>query len=233
MTTKITCTHMKVTYYLLLTMISSLNLPLIANTSVTHIETQQPIVCLTFDDGPREGTEELLDLFLKEDVKATFFVLGQHVATHPQVCQRMITEGHEIANHTYTHPHLPKLKSIDDIRQEIESTQAIIKNSTQVKPVIFRAPFLELNADVYTILDEHELVSIHANRYTDDWKPDITEIEVFAAATTSTKAGDIVLMHGWSPATRKAMPQIIKTLKAKGLRFVTVSEMLAQQSAQK
>lgn len=217
--------------HILLALISSVATPLFSGTSITHIETKQPIICLTFDDGPSESTEDLLDLFQEQDVKATFFVKGKEVDAHPKTAQRIIAEGHEIGNHCYTHPHLPKLESIDSIRKEIQSTQKIIEASTGVTPVIFRAPYLAVNDAVYTILDELSLVSIHANRHTNDWKPNITADEVFKAATESTQAGDIVLMHGWSPATREAMPQIIQALKSKGLRFVTVSQMLRQKSA--
>ncbi len=218
-------------HQILLALISSFATSLFASTDITHIETQQPLVCLSFDDGPSEGTEELLDLFKRENVKATFFVMGKYVAKKPELCQRMVAEGHEIGNHSYTHPHLDKLGSIDAIRQEIESTQAIIESSAGVTPLLFRAPYLDTNADVYTVLNEHNLVSVHASRYTSDWKSNITADEVFKAATESAKAGDIILMHGWSPATREAMPRIIENLRGKGLRFVTVSEMRTLASA--
>ncbi|MBT63413.1 MAG: hypothetical protein CML13_09410 [Puniceicoccaceae bacterium] len=217
---------------LILLSASSITASLFAGTNITNIDTQEQIVCLTFDDGPNSGTKELLDLFKLEDVKATFFVKGKEVSKEPDICRKIIAEGHEIGNHTYTHPHLPELASIEAIREEIASTQSIIETTAQVTPTVFRAPYLNINDDVYTVLGELDLVSIHSNRHTQDWKPDITADEVFKLATESTQAGDIVLMHDWSPATREAMPRIIETLRAKGLRFVTVSEMLAQQTKQ-
>lgn len=197
-----------------------------AQTPVERVETEQQLVAITFDDGPHAvNTPKLLELFKKNDVKVTFFVVGRNVRKHPDLAKRMLTEGHELGNHTTTHADLAKLGDLEKVRKEIEDTQRILKETIGKPAILFRAPFLSHDENVWTVLKD--MPSINASRLTIDWSGESTPQSIFDQATKDTKAGDIVLMHSWPNKTIEAMPRIIKALQAKGLKLVTVSDLLA------
>ena len=197
-----------------------------AQTPVERVETEQQLVAITIDDGPHAvNTPKLLELFKKNGVKATFFVIGRSVKRDPELAKRMLAEGHELGNHTTTHADLAKLGDLEKVRKEIEDTQRILKETIGKPAVLFRAPFLSHDKNVWTVLKG--MPSINASRLTTDWSGDSTAQSIFDQATKDTKAGDIVLMHSWPNKTIEAMPRIIKALQAKGLKLVTVSELLA------
>jgi peptidoglycan/xylan/chitin deacetylase (PgdA/CDA1 family) len=102
---------------------------------------------LTFDDGPSEFTPHLLDILKKSNVKATFCVTGAHVEKYPQFVQRAHKEGHQIAIHTYSHPHLMSLSN-EDIIYEVKATEAAIVKAIGVRPRYLRPPFGEADARV-------------------------------------------------------------------------------------
>jgi sialidase-1 len=197
-----------------------------AQTPVERVETEQQVVALTFDDGPNPvNAPKLLELFKKHGVKATFFVIGKNVRKHPELAKRMLAEGHELGNHTTTHANLAKLGDLEKVKKEIEETQEILKDTVGKPAAVFRAPFLAHDKNVWTVLKD--MPSINASRDTSDWSKDSTTQSIIEKATKHTKAGDIVLMHSWPNKTIEAMPKIIKALQAKGLKLVTVSELLA------
>ena len=97
-----------------------------------HADTERKLIALTFDDGPHyKYTEEILDILKKYGVKATFFMIGANAEKHPHLARRVFSEGHEIGNHTYSHPHLKGL-SENDIQKEIEASSAVIEKITNI-----------------------------------------------------------------------------------------------------
>jgi len=193
-----------------------------------NVKTDQPAVALTFDDGPCWLTPKFLEVFKKEGVKATFFELGKSIKKNPELAKRILKEGHEIGNHTMSHPHLAKLKTDAEIRKEITGNQAVIKDAVGVEPKVFRAPFGEHDERVWKVLDELKLPSVMARVNTLDWdNQNATVDSITERAVAGAQAGDIILMHIWQQKTLDAMPEIIKGLKAKGYRMVTVSELLS------
>ena len=197
-----------------------------AQTPVERVETEQPLVALTFDDGPNPvNTPKLLALFKKTGVRATFFVNGNSLRKHPELAKRMVAEGHELGNHTSSHPDLAKLGDLEKVRKQIEETQTILAETVGKPAAVFRAPFLSHDKNVWAVLNG--MPAINASRDTRDWSNKSTVESIVKAATQDTKAGDIVLMHSWPGKTIQAMPEIVKVLQAKGLKLVTVSELLA------
>jgi len=195
---------------------------------VKRVETSEPVVALTFDDGPMDGIYlKMLDLFKKEGIHVTFFEIGTKIQKNPEVSRRALAEGHEIGSHSVRHKKIPLLDSMEEVRKEIVDNQTIIKEAIGVEPKIFRAPHIMHDTRMWEVLDEMGLPSIGASIGTRDWDHSNTVENITDKATLKTKAGDIVLMHSWSPKTLKALPEIISRLRAKGLRFVTVSELLA------
>lgn len=142
-----------------------------------------------------------------------------------------LEQGHELANHTMTHPRLPTL-SPEEINEQIVDAQTAIEEAAGVKPVLFRAPYIAVDDTVLAIVAEQNLSEIRANRSVGDWQPDITEEKIFERATNNVKAGDIILMHSWSDKSKNVLPKILATFKEKGLRPVTMSELLAAQKKQ-
>ncbi|WP_162525307.1 polysaccharide deacetylase family protein [Rariglobus hedericola] len=202
-----------------------------AQPMIKSVQTGQPVVALTFDDGPHATqTPVLLELFARENIKVTFFEIGQNVAKHPDLARAIVTAGHEIANHSKTHPKLGDMSDIAAIRAELVETQTIIKEATGITPVVFRAPYISHGPALWTVLGELKLPSISGSFSASDWDAKVTEDQIIATCSQAG-AGDIVILHTWPEKTADALPAIIANLRAKGLRFVTVSELLALAAA--
>lgn len=177
----------------------------------------RPLVALTFDDGPNlEITPQVLDILKKHDVKGTFFVMGAYVDDHPDMARRIVAEGHQIANHTYTHPDLAQ-ETDERVLQEITWTQESIRDETGVTPTIYRLPFGSGGERVVNLLKP--LTSIIWNVDSEDWKsqdaPTIVE-QVLSTLQHQT----ILLMHDTHQASADALDQLIPILKEKGYQFV-------------
>jgi peptidoglycan-N-acetylglucosamine deacetylase len=205
-----------------------------AQQPVTRVATKQKVVALTFDDGPNpEMAPKLLKLFKDEKVKATFFVIGNNVVKQADLAKQMLAAGHEIGNHTMDHANLTQLKTEEDVRGNLVRAQTAIREATGVEPKVFRAPFIAHDDKTWRALGSLKLPSISARLDTRDWDGKSTVASITDAATLTADAGDIVLMHEWSAKTLEALPEIVKRLKAKGLAFVTVSELLDIDKAKK
>ena len=110
--------------------------------NIVHLNTHQRIVALTYDDGPSPPyTDQLLDVLAKHDVKATFFMIGNRVERHPETVHRVIAEGHQVGNHSYSHPVLGLLPP-SAVRREIERTDALLRDIGVKGEIVFRAPIL-------------------------------------------------------------------------------------------
>lgn len=201
-----------------------------AATPIKAVKTDQPVVALTFDDGPHPvNTARMLEFFARENIKVTFFEIGKNVAAHPELARAILAAGHEIGNHSKTHPKLGDMTDLAAVRAEIAETQAIIKDATGFTPVVFRAPYISHGPALWTVLDELKLPSISGAHSASDWDAKVTKEQVIAN-TIKANAGDIVILHTWPDKTVEALPEIVRLLRAKGLRFVTVSELLALQA---
>jgi len=191
------------------------------------VNTSRKIVALTFDDGPHgKLTPQLLDLLKRENVRATFFVLGSLVAANPQIVQRMATEGHEVANHTWDHPRLPSL-SAEKLEHQIRDTTEIIEKNTGSKVTIMRPTYGLYNEGVKNkLLNDFGLDMILWSVDPNDWKKPGADA-VARRLVNGAHPGAILLAHDIHPGTIAAMPQTIAQLKAKGYTFATVSELIA------
>ena len=194
---------------------------------LTKISTKEKMIALTFDDGPNiKVTEAILQILKNNDVKATFFVVGKNIKKHPELLKNTAEAEHEIGNHSMTHPHLPKL-SAAAIASEIKLTQQLIRKITGRAPVLFRAPFLKHNENVWKCLKKLTLTSVNAALY-GDFKGK-GELKQHAAKTVAkVKPGSIILLHE-RPVTLQFLDEFIKEIKKQGYRFVTVSELMAKK----
>lgn len=208
--------------------LASLMPSLLARSPINVVPTDHPVVALTFDDGPHPtNTPRLLELFAKEEVRVTFYEIGRHVAQHPELARAVVAAGHEIGNHSKTHPRLGDM-DIDAVRAELVETQAIVEETTGQVPRTFRAPFISHGPALWTVLDELSLPSIASRLQTHDWEKDVT-VEQIIERSCRAAPGDVILLHTWQNKTVEALPEIIRRLREKGLRFVTMTELLALQ----
>ncbi|GHB94059.1 polysaccharide deacetylase family protein [Cerasicoccus arenae] len=195
---------------------------------ISRVTTDQPLVALTFDDGPNgENMEQILAVLAGENATATFFLIGKNVKTQPELARKALAQGNELANHTMTHPHLPKLKTREEIEKQIVDTQKVIFEMTGVEPVLFRPPYLDSDDRLVEVLAENNLPSVYCTRGVGDWEEGITVDKITSRALDGVQGGDIILMHSWSPQTLAALPAILGALKEQGLSCVTVSELMA------
>ncbi len=181
------------------------------------------MVALTFDDGPSSYTPQVLDVLARKKVKATFFMLGQQVAADPSAARRVLARGHEIANHSYSHPLLPGYS-------ELSSTTSVIRSATGFKPCLFRPPYGAINSSVAASAGSLGMKSVLWNVDTVDWSTPGTGAIISRAS--SAGPGSIVLMHdGGGPRgqTVAALPGIIHNLRSRGYRFATVTKLLGNR----
>ncbi|WP_214878995.1 LysM peptidoglycan-binding domain-containing protein [Exiguobacterium sp. ERU653] len=221
--------------FILLAMVitQSISVSAAASTFITSVNTTSKVVALTFDDGADgANTNKILDILAKNNVKATFFLTGSGANNHPQYIKNIAAKGHQLGNHSYTHPDFTKLTATQ-MKSELDRTEALIKSLTgkTTKP-IFRAPFGAVNSAVLNGVGAAGYgYTIQWNIDTIDWKG-LTASQINTKVQTNIKPGSIVLMHtgAGAPGTPLALPTMISQLKAKGYKFVTVSQLLAYQN---
>lgn len=189
--------------------------------TLRDIDTDKKLVALTFDDGPVPGSTELiLDILEEHDIKATFFVLGQMVEQYPEIAKRIVDDGHEIANHTYSHPEMTRL-SEENLLYEIGYTQSLIQEHTGTWPRAYRPPY---GASNQYIRDTVGLEEVMWNIDTLDWQTRNSDL-ITNAVLTSVQDGSLILMHDIVDATPQAVVNLMDNLDHDEFEFVTVSEL--------
>ena len=185
------------------------------------IDPEKPMIALTFDDGPHDiYTARILDALKKYGGKATFFVLGQRVGSHSKILNRMIEEGNEIGNHSYSHP-LLTTSTVEKIKREIAKTQEAVFRSTGFTPKLVRPTYGAVNQTVRATI---HYPMIRWSVDTEDWKSKNVD-KIVKEAMKGAKDGAIILMHDVYPTTAKAAEKIIQKLTKQGYQLVTISEM--------
>jgi peptidoglycan-N-acetylglucosamine deacetylase len=181
-------------------------------------------IALTVDDGPHPAyTPQMLDLLAEFRVRATFSLIGEQVSEYPQLVKRIITSGHQVSDHTMTHPlDLPSLSS-DRIKAEIGQTRDRIAQLTGVAPKFFRAPGGNWSTQVIDVATERGMICIDWAVDPRDWaRPGTSSIE---NSLLGSKAGDILLCHdggGDRSETIQALRTVIPALQKRGLTFVAL-----------
>jgi peptidoglycan/xylan/chitin deacetylase (PgdA/CDA1 family) len=196
---------------------------------VSRVETPEKVVALTFDDGPSpHNTGELLTVLARHGVKASFFMVGQNIERHRELAARVLAEGHELGNHSYSHPRLI-FRSATFIEQEIEKTDTLLRGLGVKGDIHFRAPFGKKLFALPWILERQGRTHVIFDVVPDDHATQDEE-RIVRRVLEETRPGSIILLHdGWArkPGTLAATGRILQGLQARGFRFVTVSELLA------
>src|SRR5713101_2947993 len=214
--------------------------------NIDQIGAAEKKIAITFDDGPDpRWTPKLLDILKEKKVPATFFVIGVDASQWPQLLKREYAEGHEIGNHTYTHPSFDDI-SKTELHWQLNLTERLIESTIGVKSILFRPPYgidhqpeyaeevaqLPLAQDMgYLIIGQK--IDAHDWRQVDGQQ--IPAQEIVDNVVRQAGAGNIVLFHdggGERAHTVEALPQVIDILRQKGYQFVSVPDLIGKTRAQ-
>lgn len=188
-----------------------------------QIDPNRPMVALTYDDGPQPSVgNRIMDCLAQYDGKATFFMVGDRVPSHAAEVQRMVAEGHEVANHSMNHKYLQKLGA-DEIQAQVVQCNDVIQAVSGVRPTLMRLPGGNHNA---TVRANVNMPMIQWNIDTLDWKTRDADATV-SSVLSQVKDGDIILMHELYSQTADATERLVPELVNRGFQLVTVSEMAA------
>ncbi|MEU8522770.1 polysaccharide deacetylase family protein [Streptomyces sp. NBC_01216] len=188
-------------------------------------------IALTFDAGPGKDTPHLLDILEEKQVPATFFLLGRkHVDRYPEVVKRISDEGHEVANHTWTHRILTDLEA-DEVREELSRTQEAIKAITGREPTLMRPPQGRTDGTVSDVSRELGLAQVLWSVTAKDYSTTDSEL-IRRRVLDGAQRDGIILLHDIYDGTVPAVPGIIDELKRRGFTFVTVPQLLAPGTAE-
>ena len=190
--------------------------------------TGNKVIALTFDDGPGPYTAHLLDVLDQYGAKATFFLIGSKVSSQANVVRSIHARGHQLGNHSWSHPELPKLP-VDQIAGEIDRTNDAIKQATGVTPAIMRPPYGAVNGVVLEQLRLRGMSSILWSVDTRDWADRNSDI-VCSRAVAGARPGAVILMHDIHQTSVNAVPCILSALKQQGYSFVTVQGLLGNMA---
>ena len=184
-------------------------------------------VALTFDDGPREhGMQELIAAMAPYNVKATFFLVGKFADRYGKITLMLHRAGHELANHTYTHPALYKLW-VEKIIREAERCDEVMESLAIRKTMFLRPPGGGFNMNIFNAMRRMNkklgLWSLNTADYTGRPADEIERLVV-----SSVRPGDDILMHSGMPNTVEALPRIIERVRARGFTFVRLEELYSR-----
>ncbi len=185
-----------------------------------HLKPAKNTVALTFDDGPDINyTKKVLAVLKKYNIKATFFVLGGNAKQYPDLIKAILADGHNIENHSMTHPMLTRLNE-QQLQYQIGGTNKIIKQLTGKEPVCLRPPYGAYNKQVKAVAAANGLQVINWDLNSFDYERRGTD-KLVAWVTKKAGPGSVILMHDGGPRqqTVDALPQIIEYYKSRGIGF--------------
>lgn len=196
---------------------------------IYYVETQDKKVAFSFDAcWGASYTPALLEILKENNIKTTFFLTGFWVEKYPEIVKKIAEEGHEIGNHTYSHPHLNSL-SEEQIKIELEKVGNMIFELTEQKPYLFRPPFGEYSNKVITTAQRCNYQTIQWSIDSLDWK-ELGKEPMVQRVTENLHPGAIILFHNNGTFTAEALPEIINFVKGEGYEIIPISELLYKEN---
>jgi polysaccharide deacetylase family sporulation protein PdaB len=193
---------------------------------VYYVDTQEKLLALTVDAAWEDDkTEFILETLAKHDIKATFFLCGVWVKAYPEDVKAIAAAGHEIGNHSLTHPHMNQLDAAG-VQKEIKELDDQIESLTGKRCTLFRAPFGEYNDTVIKAARDIGYEPIQWNLDTIDWKKERSAGTILDTVLPKLSPGSIILCHNNGYEIKNYLPTLIEKAQEQGYRFVTISELL-------
>lgn len=188
---------------------------------------QRKEIALTFDAGSgATHTQSILKTLRDNHITSTLFLTGQWVENNPQLVKQMVADGHELANHTYSHPDLTTVSDAEIVNQFSKVEKAVQSLVGKTTKPFFRPPFGARNQRVLSISAGQGYQSVYWTFDSGDWREDFTAQMVYNKVISEAVNGAIIVMHLDSQLTAEVLPKEIEQLKAKGYSFVTVSQIM-------
>lgn len=201
----------------------------VAGDLVQRVNTDERVVALTFDDGPTNAdADAVLKVLADRGVPATFYIEGQAVEDNETTVRRIIEEGHEVGNHTWSHRRMVFV-SPGTVADEIESTDSVIRNAGYDGPLTFRPPYGNKLLTLPLYLAEHDRLTVTWDVSAEDFSgTPQTSSDIIEGTVTTTRPGSIILLHPWfgRTTTQQSIGPVIDQLQAQGYRFVTITELV-------
>lgn len=194
------------------------------------VETDKKQVALSFDAAwGNDDTEELIKILKEYDAVATFFVVGAWVDKYPESVKQLSDAGHQIMNHSNTHPHMPQL-SKEQMTAEITACNEKIAKITGKTPTLIRVPYGDYNNSVIEAVENQKMYTVQWDVDSLDWKDNATPDSICKRVTSKVKNGSIVLFHNDADHTPEALPNILKCLKDEGYEFVFIDDLILKDN---
>lgn len=195
---------------------------------IYYVATQEKKIAISFDASwGAEYTPSILQILRHNNIKTTFFLTGFWIEKYPDLVKKIVAEGHELGNHTYTHPHLNTLDK-PAIKNELERVHAALTALTGREPRLFRPPFGEYSNKVIETANELGYQTIQWSVDSLDWK-ELGKQTIVKRVTDKLHPGAIVLFHNNGRYTADALPEIISFAKSQGYTIVPISELLHRE----
>lgn len=196
-------------------------------TPIYYVDTDEKVCAVSFDAAwGNEQTDTLLNILDKYEVKSTFFLVKQWVDKYPDDVRTIAEHGHDVGNHSSTHPHMAQLSS-DEQQTEISNCNDAIESLTGTAPTLFRAPYGEYDDNLVTNLKDRDMYCVQWNIDSLDWK-DPAPDEMVSRVKSKLCPGSIILMHNGAKNTPEALPKIIEMIQDEGYIIVPISQLIPE-----
>ena len=194
------------------------------------VETEKKQVAISFDAAwGNDDTETLIEILKEYDVPATFFVVGAWVDKYPESVKALSDAGHQIQNHSNTHPYMSTL-STAQMTNELSACNKKIEEVTGKCPTLFRPPYGDYSNPVIETVGNNKMYTIQWSIDSLDWKDTATPDSICQRVISKAHPGGIVLFHNDADHTPAALPTILKTLKDDGYEFVFISDLILKDN---
>ena len=196
---------------------------------IYSVQTEKKEIALTINCAWNDSDiDKIIEVLKSNNVKATFFMVGDWVEKYPEAVKKINQEGHEIGSHSDTHPHVNQLSSEENL-EEIKTSSKKIEQITNKKVTLYRPPYGEYNNTVIKVANENNYIPIQWSLDTLDYTG-ITGNEMWNKIKDKISNGDIILMHNGTEHTADSLDMIIKNIKEKGFNLVTVSDLIYKEN---
>lgn len=193
------------------------------------VDTTEKKIAISFDAAwGNEQTDELIAILEQYQVKTTFFVVGSWAEKYPESVKALQEAGHEVCNHSDSHPHMPQLSKTEQV-SELQSCSEKIASLTGETPLLFRPPYGDYSNDVLEAVEECGMYAVQWDVDSLDWKNPSVD-EMVERVVSSVQCGSIVLFHNGAEPTPEALPLILERLQGEGYEIVPVSELILKEN---